>query len=581
MTSESPVAVVREEGTWWQFVDPVRVVSATQPEQVVAALLEVETAVERDGLFAAGFLSYEAGAAYGLAVHHPAPGAPPLLWFGLFRSREAVEAPEPADGYTFGPWQPSIDREAYLTAVGSVRAQIAAGYTYQANFTFLLRAAFSGDPWALFATLSAAQAARYAAYVDTGRHVICSASPELFFRLDGEEIISRPMKGTARRGLSAAEDEAQVGWLRASQKNRAENVMIVDMIRNDLGRVARTGSVHVPELFAVERYPTVLQLTSTVAARTPAALSDIMAALFPCASITGAPKVRTMRILRDLEAGPRGVYTGAVGFLAPGRRAQFNVSIRTVVIDRDLETAAYGVGSGVVWDSDAAGEYDECLLKARVLTVRPEEVAPFALLESLRWTPASGYYLLERHLNRLVASAAYFAVACDVGAIQARLEEVAGGLLESSKVRLLLRPNGQIEVEAEPLSHGARPEPVRVGLAVGPVRSDERFLYHKTTRRDSYEAARASRPDCEDVILWNERGELTEATASNIVLRLDDALVTPPVSSGLLPGTFREELLARGEIAERVLTAADLARVEALWLVNSVRCWQVASWAGS
>ncbi len=579
--SESPAAVVRDEGTWWRFADPVRIVSAAQPAQVAAALNAVETAVERDDLFAAGFLSYEAGAAYGLATHHPAPDAPPLIWFGLFRSREAVEAPEPADGYAFGPWQPSIDRETYLAAAGAIRAQIAAGNTYQANFTFLLRAAFSGDPWALFATLSAAQAAPYAAYIDTGRHVICSASPELFFRLDGEAIFSRPMKGTAARGLSAAEDEGQVDWLRASEKNRAENVMIVDMIRNDLGRVAQTGSVHVPELFAVERYPTVLQMTSTVAARTSAALSDILAALFPCASITGAPKVRTMRILRDLEAGPRGVYTGAAGFLAPGRRARFNVSIRTAVIDRDRRTATYGVGSGVVWDSDPAGEYDECLLKARVLAVRPAEVAHFSLLESLRWTPEDGYYLPERHVDRLAASAAYFGVACDAAAIRARLEAVAGGLTESSKVRLLLRPDGRIEVEAEPLSRGARPEPVRVGLAAGPVRSDDRFLYHKTTRRDIYEAARASRPDCDDAILWNERGELTEATASNIVLRLDGALVTPPVSSGLLPGTFREELLARGEIVERVLTGADLARAEALWLVNSVRCWQAASWAGS
>ena len=540
----------------------------------------------------------EAAAAFGLSVHPPAEDSPPLLWFGLFRRREEVRSPSLREGlgegaaedplpnplpegegvrlsaHRFGSWQHPLDFPAYAAALDAIKAAIARGDTYQANYTFPLRAGFEGDPWALFAALSAAQRADFGAYLDLGRFVICSASPELFFRLDGDRILSRPMKGTAPRGLTTAADRAQIDWLRRSEKNRAENVMIVDMIRNDLGRVARVGSVAVPTLFAVERYPTLLQMTSTVTARSDATLSDILAAAFPCASITGAPKKRTMALLTALEPQSRGVYTGAIGAILPGRRAQFNVAIRTVVLDRARGAAVYGVGSGIVWDSDAAAEFEECRLKTRVLSVPPAR--PFRLLESLRWTPAEGYALREEHLRRLADSAEYFGYPLALAAAAARLDALAAGLAGPAKVRLLADAAGQIEAEARPLADGALPQPARLGLARQPVSSADVWLYHKTTRREVYEAARAGRPDCDAVALWNERGELTEATASNLVLVLDGRAWTSPVSAGLLAGTLRARLLAAGEITERTLTPGDLTRAEGIWLINSVRGWQAA-----
>ncbi len=596
LSASPPSVVIQSNGGWWRFAELERVIVAHRPEEIVAAVRIVEQAVEGEGLFAAGYLAYEAGAAYGLSVHLSGDGAygsetefllrnsvssdshntPPLLWFGLFRRRQPVAPPALGGEFAFGEWRPALDYPTYAGGIAAIKEAIAAGDTYQANFTFHLRAAFSGDPWALFAHLAGAQRANYCAYLDLGRFVICSASPELFFTLDGSTLTSRPMKGTAARGLTTAGDRRQSEWLRASEKNRAENVMIVDMIRNDFGRVARPGSVHVPELFTVERYPTLWQMTSTVTAQTDASLADILAAAFPCASITGAPKVRTMQLLRELEGEARGVYTGAIGFIAPGRRAQFNVAIRTAVIDRALGRATYSVGSGVVWDSDARAEYDECLLKAQVLNVPRDETASFQLLESLLWTPENGYFLMGRHMARLGESAEYFDFAYRREQIEQALREIAAGLDHPSKVRLLLDRDGRATVESQPLAEGARPEPLRVGLARAPVSSGDARLYHKTTRREVYDAARASRPDCDDVILWNERGELTEASAANLVLELDGRRYTPPVDAGLLAGTFRAHLLESGKIEERDLTAGDLGRATRVWLINSVRKWREA-----
>ncbi len=358
--------VIQDGPRWLEFDEPVRVVCVTEPGDVVAALHEVETAVFSQTLYAAGFISYEASAAFGLDVHAAADNVP-LLWFGLYERPLRFQKPQRSSGYYLGDWRPEVNWLEYHAAIQEIKKQIAAGNTYQVNYTFPLHADFQGDPWALFTDLVMAQDGGYGAYVDTGRHVVCSVSPELFFHLDGNVLTSKPMKGTAVRGLTSQEDDENAAWLQQSEKNRAENVMIVDMIRNDMGRVAETGSVQVPSLFDVARYPTVLQMTSTVTARTQAALTEIFQAMYPCASITGAPKVRTMEIIRELEPQPRGVYTGAIGFITPQRQAQFNVAIRTLTVDREQETAVYNVGSGVVWDSNAQAEYDECLLKAKVL----------------------------------------------------------------------------------------------------------------------------------------------------------------------------------------------------------------------
>jgi para-aminobenzoate synthetase / 4-amino-4-deoxychorismate lyase len=566
-----PTVILQAGRQWWRFCEPVQIFTAKHVSEVQPAMEQIAKAVEEDSLYAAGYLSYEAAGAYGLPTRVPTAGGPPILWFGLFNHREEVPPPSGGGSYTFGEWRPSLDPETYFAAISRIKEVIAAGYTYQANFTFHLRAGFAGDPWALFSALYAAQRSHYCAYFDLGRIVVCSASPELFFSLDGDRLESRPMKGTAARGLTLSADQVQIDWLKESEKNRAENVMIVDMIRNDFGRIAATGSVRVPELFTIERYPTLLQMTSTVTARSEAPLPEILAAMFPCASITGAPKMRTMAILRDLEKEPRGLYTGAIGFIAPGHQAQFNVAIRTVVIDQDAGEVTYGVGSGVVWDSDAATEYAECLLKARVLDVDSRPLQDLQLLETLRWTSEQGFFLLDLHLRRLSDSAEYFDFVFDEAEIRHLLEQLTDDLSSDSKVRLLLSRDGQIKLETVPIDLKRQHKPLRVGLALQPVSSTNVWLYHKTTRRDVYEQVRASRPECEEVILWNERGELTEATTSNIVVELGGRLVTPPISSGLLAGTYRAHMLDKGDVIEQVIRVEELSEATGLWLINSVR----------
>ncbi|MCA9973556.1 MAG: aminodeoxychorismate synthase component I, partial [Anaerolineales bacterium] len=432
----NPNTLILQTPTAWQrFAQPRQIVVAQHPAEVPPALQVVETAVATHHLHAAGYLAYEAGAAFGLATHPAGPDDPPLLWFGLYDAPEVVPAPPPppADAFTLGPWQPGVDAAAYAAAIARIKAFIAAGHTYQVNYTFPVHAPFAGDAWALFCRLAHAQQAAYTAYLDLGRHVICSASPELFFQQDGRRLLSKPMKGTAARGRTLAEERANADWLHHSEKNRAENVMIVDMIRNDIGRIAATGSVQVPALFAIERYPTLLQMTSTVTAETTASLGDILAAMFPCASITGAPKKRTMDIIAELEAGPRGVYTGAIGCLAPDGRAQFNVAIRTAIVDRARGQLTYGVGSGITWDSDAAAEYAECGLKTRVLA---HAEPPFQLLESLLWTPAAGCFLRDAHLARLAESAEYFGFKLDETAVRAQLQQATAALTAPAKLRL-------------------------------------------------------------------------------------------------------------------------------------------------
>jgi para-aminobenzoate synthetase/4-amino-4-deoxychorismate lyase len=466
-------------------------------------------------------------------------------------------------------WRPTLTRGEYARALCAIHEAIAAGEVYQVNFSFRLRAPFAGDLLPLFWQLYECQPVPYAAYLDTGAHAIASLSPELFFALDGERIATRPMKGTAPRGLTLADDLQQAARLTQCPKNRAENLMIVDMARNDLGRIAHIGSVRVPRLFEAERYATLWQMTSTVVACTDAPLSEIFRALFPAASITGAPKIRATHVIDALERAPRGVYTGAIGVVLPDRRAQFNVAIRTLHHDKATGQLEYGVGSGVVWDSEQVAEYAECLAKAQVLFApRPA----FELLETLLWRRGRGYFLLEAHLKRLRDSACYFDFAVDADAVRRQLLTVAEGFTEPRyRVRLRVNRRGQAQVEYAPLLSERRAW--RVALAQQPVNPREVFLYHKTTHRQVYERALAARPDCDDVILWNTRGELTESTRANVVARLDGRYYTPPVECGLLAGVYREHLLQRGLLRERVLTIDDLRRAEAVYLINSVRGW--------
>jgi para-aminobenzoate synthetase/4-amino-4-deoxychorismate lyase len=473
------------------------------------------------------------------------------------------------EGGKIGRWHPTITCGEYEDALCAIHEAIAAGEVYQVNFSFRLRAPFAGDLLPLFWQLYECQPVPYAAYLDTGAHAIASLSPELFFALDGERIATRPMKGTAPRGLTLADDLQQAARLTQCPKNRAENLMIVDMARNDLGRIAHIGSVRVPRLFEAERYATLWQMTSTVVACTDAPLSEIFRALFPAASITGAPKIRATHVIHALERAPRGVYTGAIGVVLPDRRAQFNVAIRTLHHDKAAGQLEYGVGSGVVWDSEQVAEYAECLAKAQVLLApRPE----FELLETLLWRRGRGYFLLEAHLKRLRDSACYFDFVVDADAVRRQLLTVAEGFTEPRyRVRLRVNRRGQAQVEYAPLLPERRAW--RVALAQQPVNPREVFLYHKTTHRQVYERALAARPDCDDVLLWNTHGELTESTRANVVARLDGRYYTPPVECGLLAGVYRGHLLQRGLLRERVLTPDDLRRAEAIYLINSVRGW--------
>lgn len=555
---------------WLRFQHPVSVLQAEGLEQVPNSLAAVESATE-EGLYAAGFLTYEAAPAFDPAFVTRQRGSLPLVWFGLFETVEEIDLDPQEQGgiFTLSDWQPSVGVEQYREAVDQIRQWIARGDTYQVNYTFRLWANFDGDPWGFFHALCRVQRAGYCAYVDIGRHVLCSASPELFFSLSASRILARPMKGTAPRGLTLEEDDRQASWLKRSQKNRAENVMVVDMVRNDLGRIAHPGTVRVTGLFDIERYDSLYQMTSTVEARADAPLGQIFRALFPCASITGAPKVRTMELITELEGEPRGIYTGAIGFVGPERQAQFNVAIRTVHIDRRSGWAEYGTGGGIVWDSVAEEEYRECASKSLVLTERRPE---FSLLETLLWMPDQGYQLLERHVERLAASAHYFDFPVDLEYLSRRLAVLASTLPpEPHRVRLLLSPRGGVRLEAEP--EKGRKRAWRVALAKEPIDRSNRFLFHKTTFRQIYDQAHADFLEYDDVLLWNLEGELTESTLANLVVRMGHELLTPPVECGLLPGTLRAELLARGWIRERKMLKEKLAAADAIYLINSVRGW--------
>lgn len=559
----------------FRFAGFRELVEARRPHEVLPALRRVE-ACAAQGLHAVGYVAYDAAPAFDAALHAAAAGPDaglPLLRFAVFDQRLPAPAPTPPPTDAGIDWHAaSLDEPAFARRVERVRRLIAEGETYQANLTFQLTGRLSGEPERLYERLGAAQQAAYCAYLDFGDAAVLSLSPELFFRWDADGGIElRPMKGTRPRGRWSEEDERLAEELLASEKERAENLMIVDLLRNDVGRVARWGSVSVPRLFEVERYATVHQLTSTVRARTRpgTTLADVFQALFPSGSVTGAPKVRTTRIIGELEAGPRGLYTGAVGYVSPGE-SLFNVAIRTLVLERASGRVTMGVGSGITYDSDAAAEYAECLQKAAFVHAHPRD---FELLETLRYDRGTGYFLLDEHLARLTASARRFGFALDAAAVVAALEATAAAHDEPVlRVRCRVDRGGGVHVEGEALRPAAGP--LRVALAHEPVDSREPLLYHKTTWREPYERRRALHPAYDDVLLVNERGELTEFTIGNLVLRdSGGALWTPPLEAGLLPGVFRARLLHEGRVRERTLRPADLPSADAVFLVNSVREW--------
>ncbi len=560
----------------------------------VGPLLDELDAARRAGFHVAGFLAYEAAGAFesrlARVLREPGPGEPPLAFFGIFRSvrhldrtaRDAL-APLGREGPQEVELRPACSREVFTRAVEAAREAIAAGEIYQLNLTFAVRLDGIGEPFAFYDRLCAMQPVAHAAYLDLGDRQILSLSPELFVAAEGERMVTRPMKGTAARHRDPRADRAAARALAADAKNRAENLMIVDLLRNDLSRLAVPGSVAVERLFAVEPYASVWQMTSTISARTPGPvmLKDLFGALFPCGSVTGAPKIRAMEWIARLERHRRGVYTGAIGWAEPlsgegGRppRLSFNVAIRTAVADGG-GGAVLPVGAGIVWDSRAGAEYDECLLKARFAL--EAAAAPLALIETMRFEPGRGFPLARRHICRLLASAralGFLARRDEIEAALADWETTQGGHADAPmRVRLRLWRDGRIAVESGPLDK--RAEPLRVLPVAGGRDPRDPFCRHKVSDRAVLDEARARarRAGADEVLFVGRGGELREGSYTSVFIRMPDSdlLLTPPLSAGILPGVLRAELLATGRARVARLGLADLARARDVFMGNALR----------
>lgn len=553
------------------FDAPVATLAAPTLAEV-PAVLDAAMAAAHAGRWVVGWVAYEAAPAFDAALRvRPAAGPLPLAAFAVYAAPGMGDAPDPADDgpdFRCGRWCATTSEAHDRAAIDALRRHIADGDFYQVNLTTRLVADFSGSGTALFEALRATQPAGYCLHLRDAAWEILSVSPELFFdwRPDGT-LTTRPMKGTAPRRADPAADAAAARALQSSEKERAENLMIVDLLRNDLARVAATGTVRVPRLFETDALPTAWQMSSTVqcATRPGTGLAEVFRALFPCGSVTGAPKVAAMAAIAALEETPRGAYCGAIGLIRPGGHATFNVGIRTVVLDRPAGRAECGIGSGIVFDSVPADEYAEWLVKRRFLL---RASAGFELLETLAL--ADGRYVLpERHLDRLAASAEHFGFAHERARVADALARIAADHPAGNwRVRLFCDRQGRARAECFALE--ATPPEVAVALAAAPVEGAPEFLLHKTTERSAY---RPFEPPAGvfDTLLWNARGELTEFTRGNVVVEIDGVLVTPPVAAGLLPGVLRAELLARGEIAERTVRVDELPRATGLWFINSVR----------
>lgn len=526
----------------------------------------------------AGFLSYEAGACLepGLSLSDPVDIAPPLGWFGRFAEMERIEPddvpallPDPAGAWAQAA-HPHVNRADYDQAIKRVLGYIEAGDIYQANLTFQASVRFGGHPLALYARLRDRQQAGYGGIVWTGTHWLLSFSPELFFSQRGKSIMARPMKGTALRDADPARDATNAAALADDPKQRAENLMIVDLIRNDLSRVAEPGSVTVPELFHVEQYPTVHQMVSSVHATLAPdkGAVDIIAQAFPCGSITGAPKIRAMEIIAEVEPEQRGVYTGSIGYIAGHNEAAFNVAIRTLVIaagsaSAPPDRALLGLGSGIVADSVAEAEWNECLAKGRFV----ESVSAFDLIETMGFDPEDGVARLEKHLERMKASAAELGFAFDRHGARNELQAATFRLRDPAKIRMMLSRKGNIAIAVTPLpaSSGA---PVDVAIVPLPVDVSDWRLRHKATDRAFYDEARRDAGTFE-VVFVRPDGALTEGSFTSLFVERDGILLTPPLLRGLLPGILRATLLAENKAVEANLTIDDLQ--DGFFVGNSLR----------
>lgn len=558
---------------WLEFKKPLHIFTADSQSEIISTLEKIELLTQQSGFYATGFISYEAATAFddSLKVKCSLPSEFPLIQFAIFDKPEIVNIKKEHEQAFCAQCYSEISKDEYLKSIGRIKELIADGDTYQVNLTYRNRVNLPVDPLTFFFSITGNDPPPYSCYLQTPYWTICSFSPELFFELDNHVIRCKPMKGTHCRGRDSLEDELFSETLYNSEKNRAENIMIVDMIRNDLGRIAKSGTIKVDKLFAIEKYPTVFQMTSSISAVTDESVVNIFKALFPCASITGAPKKRTMEIISMIEKSPRHLYTGAIGYLAPNRKAVFNVAIRTVLINNRAKSAEYGTGGGVVWDSEANDEFDESISKTSVLFSSSKS---FSLFETILWTPENGYFLFDYHLKRLELSSRYFCFKTDMKEVYNRLINEAQSFNSdlSYKVKLEVDRDGFVWCKSAPLDLSYRKSPIRIVLASEPVYSGNVLLYHKTNNRDIYNNAQNKNFD--DVLLWNERKEITETTIANVVFEIDGKMITPKLYSGLLPGVFRAFLLDTNAIEEAVVGIDDIKRAKRIFRINSVRKWE-------
>lgn len=547
------------------FCHPLTIIQTHQLDQVIDCFNQLQQAIDQ-GYYVAGYVAYEAASAFiPYLTTHP-KGDMPLLWFGVFE--KPIEKPHNLFQQQLSSpqnWQIDTPTHQYQQAIQYIHNEIGKGNVYQVNYTVRLNTPFNPiNSYAYYQKIRHTQQANYTAYLDMGEFQLLSASPELFFHWNKGTITTKPMKGTIARGKTPAEDTIQTKTLAVSTKDQAENLMIVDLLRNDLSKIANLNSVKVPQLFTIEKYPTVLQMTSTITAQTKphTTLLDIFKALFPCGSITGAPKASAMEIIKDLETTPREAYCGAIGFATPDNEAIFNVAIRTIKVDTQKQLASYGVGGGITWNSTEKSEYQEVLTKAKVLTTSH---LPNQLLESLLLTNGQ-YFLLSLHLKRLKSSANYFNFSFNYQYIKNQLQLLAEQYsLGHYKIRLVINKQGQCQCEAIPITLDSAP--IQASWSELTMNSQNILLYHKTTTRDFFPKATTD----QEYLLTNEKGEVTEFVNGNLVILNKDKWLTPPISSGLLNGTLRQWLLNKHYINEQILYKADIEQAEQIIFINSVR----------
>lgn len=568
------------------FINPVDIIKIHSIDKVPFLFSRIEECLKKN-YYLAGYLCYEYGYHFEKSFHNlKFDFNYPIAWFGVYEGpivfnhltgkfenhapADDIEKEFLLDEFKLENLEFNIPEPEYIWKVEKIKDYIAQGDVYQINFTGKYKLKFSGSPIALYDSLKKKQNVPYGAFIDTDGLLILSLSPELFFELEGNRMTTKPMKGTACRGKTLEEDGFSKEALRNDGKNRAENLMIVDLLRNDIGRISKSGSVRVRELFSVEKYQTLFQMTSTVEGRIRENVNfyELFKAIFPGGSVTGAPKIRAMEIINELEIEPRGIYTGSIGYISPERKAVFNIAIRTVVIRGD--EGEMGTGSGVVWDSNPEAEYEECKLKANFLTIPYEG---FELLETILWS--NGYFLLEKHFERLKESAQYFDYPFDVRSIESVLEKEAKKFEKGRryKVRLRLNKYGQVFIESSLLEENKQNSNL---LMISDVRtnSDDVFLYHKTTKRHLYnEAYRdALSKGFVEVIFMNERDQITEGAISNIFIKNGENYYTPPVECGLLKGVYRQYLLETlPNVKEKILYLNDLREADSVFVCNSVR----------